>query len=101
EQGLCIVSVTARTPDGRTDSELGVVPIEGLKGNNLANAIMKAITKAKRRVTLSIVGLGWLDETEVQDIPDHAKQVYIEPQPQQEAPQAPQSASTDDGYAPE
>jgi hypothetical protein len=27
-------------------------------------------TKAKRRVTLSIVGLGWLDETEVGGVPD-------------------------------
>jgi hypothetical protein len=34
-----------------------------------ANAIMKGITKAKRRATLSICGLGWLDETEVGDMP--------------------------------
>src|SRR6185312_3719783 len=31
---------------------------------------MKAETKAKRRVTLSICGLGMLDETEVDSIPD-------------------------------
>jgi hypothetical protein len=31
--------------------------------------MMKAETKAKRRVTLSICGLGMLDETEVADIP--------------------------------
>jgi hypothetical protein len=31
---------------------------------------MKAVTKAKRRATLSVCGLGFLDETEVQDIPD-------------------------------
>jgi hypothetical protein len=29
-------------------------------------------TKAKRRVTLSLAGLGWLDETEITDIPDSA-----------------------------
>ena len=34
---------------------------------DLANAKMKAITKAKRRCTLSLVGLGFLDETEVMD----------------------------------
>jgi hypothetical protein len=34
----------------------------------LANALMKAETKAKRRATLSICGLGMLDETEVEDI---------------------------------
>jgi hypothetical protein len=33
---------------------------------------MKATTKAKRRATLSICGLGWLDETEVETIP-HAR----------------------------
>ncbi len=31
------------------------------------------MTKAKRRVTLSICGLGWLDETEVESIPASAK----------------------------
>jgi hypothetical protein len=30
---------------------------------------MRAETKAKRRVTLSIAGLGWLDETELATIP--------------------------------
>jgi len=30
---------------------------------------MKAVTKAKRRVTLSVSGLGFLDESEVEDIP--------------------------------
>jgi hypothetical protein len=41
-----------------------------LKGDALANALMKAETKAKRRVTLSLAGLGWLDETEIASIPD-------------------------------
>jgi len=40
---------------------------------------MKAETKAKRRVTLSLAGLGWLDETEISDIPDHAtEQVKVD-----------------------
>lgn len=58
----------ARMADGREDSSLGAVPIAGLKGETLANAKMKCETKAKRRVTLSIVGLGMLDETEVNSI---------------------------------
>jgi hypothetical protein len=45
----------------------------GLKGDALANALMKAETKSKRRVTLSICGLGMLDETEVDTIPDARK----------------------------
>lgn len=65
---LMIVTARATTPDGRTDESIGAVNIAGKKGEDLANAIMKAETKAKRRVTLSITGLGWLDETEVADL---------------------------------
>jgi hypothetical protein len=73
--GLLTVHVRARTPDGREDEDFGVVSIpDSLKGDNRANAIMKAITKAKRRVTLSICGLGMLDESEVETIPEKAKQ---------------------------
>lgn len=79
EQSEMVYTVTARAtmPDGRTDEEVGSVPIGGLKGEALSNAIMKAHTKAKRRVTLSIVGLGWLDETEVESIPD-AKPMLVD-----------------------
>lgn len=63
--GFISVHVRAKTPDGRQDEDLGIVAIKGLQGENAANAILKAVTKAKRRVTLSICGLGWLDETEV------------------------------------
>jgi len=58
--------VTARATIGdRHDESIGAVPIGGLRGENRANAMMKAETKAKRRVTLAICGLGMLDETEV------------------------------------
>ena len=74
---LHIVRARASRPDGRTDEDLGAVNIAGLKGDALANAMMKAMTKAKRRVTLSICGLGWLDETEVETVPD-ARLVQID-----------------------
>jgi hypothetical protein len=61
--------VTAQDPAGRLDHDFGVVNIAGLKGADLANAMMKALTKAKRRATLSIAGLGWLDETELDTMP--------------------------------
>lgn len=63
-----IVTARARSADGRTDESIGAVSLVGLKGLELANALMKAETKAKRRVTLSIVGLGWSDETEIEGI---------------------------------
>lgn len=83
--GLCIVTVTATDKSGRTDSDLGIVPIENLRGDAKANAILKAVTKAKRRVTLSMCGLGMLDETEVEAIPN-AKPANIEPVPSNALP---------------
>jgi hypothetical protein len=69
--GIYIVHVKARTPEGREDEDLGAVPLpDTVKGEFRANLILKAITKAKRRATLSICGLGFLDETEVEDIPE-------------------------------
>ena len=72
--GLLSIHVRAKDRDGRQDEDLGVVSFpETLKGEMAANAILKAVTKAKRRVTLSLSGLGFLDETEVADIPQDAK----------------------------
>jgi hypothetical protein len=71
-EDVYVVTARAVTSDGRTDESTGAVTIGSLKGDALANALMKAETKAKRRVTLSICGLGMLDETEVETIPDAA-----------------------------
>lgn len=72
--GLLTVHVRAKDGSGREDEDLGVVAFpDTLKGEARANAILKAVTKAKRRVTLSISGLGFLDETEIEDIPASAK----------------------------
>jgi len=66
-----IMTVTAYAAmAGRTDASTGAVSVKNLQGDALANAIMKAETKAKRRVTLSICGLGALDETEIETIRD-------------------------------
>jgi hypothetical protein len=65
-----VVTARATMPDGRTDESIGAVALGSLKGEAYANAIMKAETKAKRRVTLSVCGLGMLDENEVETIPD-------------------------------
>ncbi|MCL6563292.1 MAG: hypothetical protein K6U87_09825 [Firmicutes bacterium] len=72
-----VVTASGTTPDGRTDEATGAVAIAGLKGEARANAYMKAETKAKRRLTLSMVGLGWLDETEVDTIPG-AQRVQVD-----------------------
>lgn len=76
EAGVYQVTARASLPDGRYTDSIGAVNISGLKGDNYANAIMKAETKAKRRATLDLLGLGLLDETETETIP-HA--VVAEP----------------------
>lgn len=69
EDGLFIVTANVRDVKGRCDAAIGATHIENLKGEAKANAMMKAETKAKRRATLSICGLGMLDETEIDSIP--------------------------------
>lgn len=64
-----IVKAKVANAKGRTDVSTGAVNIKGLQGEALANALMKAETKAKRRATLSICGLGMLDELEIDDVP--------------------------------
>ena len=55
--GVWIVTVKGVNKDGRSDMAKGAVNITDLKGDALANALMKAETKAKRRVTLSTAGV--------------------------------------------
>ena len=64
-----IVTVVGYDSTGRKDSDVGVVNKKDMRGD-FGNALMKAVTKAKRRLTLSICGLGMLDETEISSIPD-------------------------------
>ena len=72
-----IVSVVAYDKTGRKDSDVGVVSRKDMRGD-FGNALMKAVTKAKRRVTLSICGLGMLDETEIETIPDARRPAIVD-----------------------
>tara|TARA_Y100000593_G_C4254666_1_gene308990 strand:- start:58 stop:948 length:891 start_codon:yes stop_codon:yes gene_type:complete len=67
--GLYIVRVKVKDKYGRVDEDMGFAKIENLNGDALGNAMLKAVTKAKRRATLSMCGLGMLDEDEVKSIP--------------------------------
>ena len=102
-----LVIAEAKDKDSRDDSSTGAVNIKGLTGDALANAFMKAETKAKRRVTLSICGLGLLDESEIESIKD--AKVFTETSAQlgqtetktepKEAAQASQQSTTDQNPA--
>ena len=93
EDGICVVSVSATDSAGRSDVDIGAVVCGHLKGEDLANAKMRAVTKAKRRVTLSLCGLGFLDESEVTSIPEArvVREVVPTPTPTP-APDLPQPA---------
>lgn len=67
--GCYVITARASTPDGRQEESIGATPIDNLKGEALCNAMMKAETKAKRRATLDLLGLGILDESETDTIP--------------------------------
>lgn len=51
-----VCTCKVKSVDGRTDIDVGAIPATD------HNSLMKAITKAKRRATLSICGLGDVDE---------------------------------------
>lgn len=59
------VRAKASTTDGRHDEDFGGAYLKGLVGDDRMNAKALAFTRAKRRVSISIVGLGMLDESEV------------------------------------
>jgi hypothetical protein len=106
-----VVTARATTASGRVDESIGAVPLTKengewktaeksgkryFQGNGtskplthdaMANALMKCETKAKRRVTLSICGLGLLDETELETIPG----AQPEPMPVLPAKKAPRA----------
>ena len=54
----------AKHPNGRVETSVATVPLV-----DPVNVLMKVETKAKRRATLSILGLGVLDEMELETIP--------------------------------
>jgi len=73
-EDVYLVSVRCTGKDGRSSENQGAVDIKGLSGEKLANALMKATTKAIRRTVLAHCGLGMLDETELETIPSSQMQ---------------------------
>lgn len=59
----------ATLPNGRSETSVATLPLA-----DHANVLMKCETKAKRRATLSILGLNMLDESELDTIPASAKE---------------------------
>ena len=86
---MATVTVEGVLPDGRNDVEVGAVALADSAGTPLspslrANAVMRAMTKAKRRLTLSIIGAGLTDESELDTLTDAAPRP--EPAPARHTP---------------
>lgn len=100
--GLYVVTAQAKTAAGKEDESIGAINIKGLSGQDLANALMKAETKAKRRVTLSITGLGMLDEIEATEMAERevkqAAQEKVEDVEQKLVPPTEAEELPDKGY---
>lgn len=61
---LYIVRCRGTDPQGVQDEAVGVVALAGAKGQARGDLMMKAHTKARRRLTLAMVGLGHMGEYE-------------------------------------
>jgi hypothetical protein len=78
---IYLVSCRVTGADGRVSENQGAVSVGNLKGDALANAILKATTKAIRRSVLAHCGLGMMDETEVETIPNAMRVSLQDPSP--------------------
>lgn len=76
--GLYVTNVEAVTGKGRSDADIGAINIKGLSGKALENAMMKGVTKAKRRVTLSLCGLGMLDSDTAKELAEQEAKIVTE-----------------------
>lgn len=100
---LCITTIKGIDKTGRINTDIGVVPVSKADGtwrsepdgrkkfipngkfiplspDEMANARMKSVTKGKRRVVLSLGGLGMLDESEIETMRDvtHLSEIPVE-----------------------
>jgi hypothetical protein len=109
QDSIYVVTAQATLPSGRVDESIGAVPLRGwskskqaevdLSAKGFANAVMKSETKAKRRVTLSICGIGMLDESEIEIEHDSLDQRTDEEIAERRVRQATENATDDNGDA--
>lgn len=76
----CYLVIAKASTADRQEESMGAVSIIGLKGEALCNAMMKAETKAKRRSTLDLCGLGMMDETEAESASSEAPLSPLKPE---------------------
>jgi hypothetical protein len=80
---FAICKVSGMNKHGRVSYEIGSVNIAILDGQDKSNGQMWAVTKAKRRLTLDLSGLGVLADVEVKDMTEVAEYNVLEETPKQ------------------
>jgi hypothetical protein len=86
---LVIAVCKVTLPNGRYETATATVPL-----TDPANVLMKCETKAKRRATLAILGVGMLDESELDTIPASAMGPASAPAPTPPVPATITTATT-------
>ena len=86
---LVIAVCKVTLPNGRYETATATVPL-----TDPANVLMKCETKAKRRATLAILGVGMLDESELDTIPASAMGPASAPAPTPPVPTTITTATT-------
>jgi len=94
--GVKLVYAVCRAthPNGRIETAVATLPL-----GDPVNVLMKCETKAKRRATLSILGLGMLDESELETIPSHFKGSTVQVDVPGAEPTAQELAAADAAHA--
>ncbi len=80
---FAICKVSGINKHGRVSFEIGSVNISILEGQDKSNGQMWAVTKAKRRLTLDLSGLGVLADIEVRDMNEVVEYNVLEEAPKQ------------------
>lgn len=79
-----VVTARASSQDGESSEDIGVTTLSG-GADQMANAMMKATTKAKRRAILSACGLGMIDAEELDTVAnvEHVDAIEIPQEPEE------------------
>lgn len=88
---IYVVKVKGTLPNGRSAEDMGTGAFVGdsAVGRGKADEILKTVTKANNRVTYNLLGLGLLDETEVDSMRDRGLLPQVNNQPRQLTPSLP------------
>lgn len=93
DESIYVVKMKGTLPSGRFAEEMGTGFFGGdsAVGRGKADEVLKTVTKAANRVTYSLLGIGLIDETEVDSLRDRG---LVREEPRQVKPQLREMSSS-------